>query len=223
MAATAVMLVLLIVLVRIFLTNSNSLTVEEELNTWFGVGKITYPAGSRLSMDDDGIVWISAEGEKKALDSKPLYRGDTSVLLPASWIWMDTHDDSMNRVETFSELIWENSSVTIDDAGNRAEGAHGFLYDGADTYILLENGILTCGEETMNLAPLSFIVARHGQEINVYSRRDNEAMILDPQGTDAVVQFENKTSISLQSDTLNHRNGSWMLLMSRPEIFDRIE
>lgn len=212
-----------ILLVLFFFKKTESTRINGGLYTYFGEVKLEYTGNSTLERTDEGTT-IKNGGEKKQLDSRPLYReGADEAVLATAYVWLQPDGPKMCRVEAFSELTYENNGVTIRDGSLSAAGARGFLYDGEDTYIFLEPATVTAGDETIRVPAMSFAVVRYGETMNLYLKGESASRVIQLNGAETTASFEGGASVNLGTDTVYLANGSWMLLITRPELLDRMK
>lgn len=198
--------------------------VDGGLYTYFGEEKNEYQGKTTLSRSKDGITTMKNAQESTNLGSRPLYNGsDDEILLPVPYIWVDQEKSSMYRLEAFSTVTLDNGRVILDDDGLTAEGAQGFLFDGNGTYIFLEPAVVTCGEESYRVDSLSFAVIQYGRDMNLYASKSGKAQVISLEGVEAFAELDRGGRLDLSTNKFYRANGSWMLLITEPEMVSRME
>ena len=125
------------VLVLIFKRDMDSVVLKDGAYNYFGDVKVEYTGKCRVQYTDKEVT-IRDENGTQTLNSKPLYQPDGMALLPFDYAWY-AGNDSVYRLSHFSTMAIENNSVVLRDGNLKAENAGGYLFDGVDTYIFLEN------------------------------------------------------------------------------------
>lgn len=223
LAAVVLVPAVILILVLYFYKETKTARVDGGLYTYFGEVKDVYDGGSTLRQDDQGTTTIKNDGKTVGLNSRPLYENDDNhVLLPYQYVWVDQKQMKMARVEAFTTIVCENGTVTLTDGDIVLENPGGFLFDGIDTYLFLEPVQICYGDETIDTPELSFAVVKYDESLNIYQNGSGEAHLVSVQGLDVTAKLDG-ASVNLGTDTLSMPNGTWMLLITRPSVLNRIQ
>lgn len=214
--------VLVIVLIVWFQRSVDTVTLADGAFNYFGERKLTYPGTCKLQYKDGEASLKDQEGNH-LLDSTPLYTSFTSAVIPYDYVWNDIRTGTLYRLGYFSEIKQENNSIILRDGSRVQEQARGFLYDGVDTYIFLEHVTVTAGEERVELPALSYVVSRYGNTLQYYVGGTDKSVVVKTGEGDQLAGFGNGDTLNLGTDTLYCANGTWQLLVVRPQVLDRID
>ncbi|MCC8059877.1 MAG: hypothetical protein LIO81_03410 [Clostridiales bacterium] len=218
--------VVIVIMVTFVYKEAKTTRVDGGLYTYIGEVKREYEGASTLRLGEDGETTIKYGDVVSALDSRPLYQGDDNhILLPVKYIWANPEVSrvKMFRLETFSTVTREGASITLTDGELEKQNASGFLYDGRDTYIFLEQMTIQYGEESVDVPPLSFAVVDYDSVMNLYVRDSKEARIVDISGKEVNAVFSGGASIAMDTDRLRLSSGAKLLLIADPSLLNRME
>lgn len=221
-AGIMVMTILCIILTFFFQKRVDSVMVPDGLHYYFGEKRIEFPGTCRISYEE-GVVRLKNDQELYELDSTPLYNQEGNVILPYDYIWNNTATGHLFRLEHFSEIKQENSSICLVDGSRRQEKARGFLYDGVDTYIFLEHVTVTAGDTEVQLPAMSYAVARYGNTLQYYHPGQDSSTVVRTGEGEQLARLDNGDTLNMGTDTLYLNNGTWQLLVVRPQVLDRMD
>jgi len=152
-----VLFILLILLILWYQDGLNSFKPEDV--TYF------YLAGVKVECSDDAKYVTSDEGfqvsdgkDTFTVDSVPIYyQNEKKLTLSSNYMIMRPRETGRNfRVNTFSTLTEKNGRITI-SLENKSIGVNsGFLFDGDNTYVFLEDTTLTIGPVEIKVPSLSY-------------------------------------------------------------------
>ena len=215
---------LLLLLVVYFQRKVDSTTIKGGVYNYFGETKIEYNGSVRLQYKE-GAVTLKADGRQEHLDSTPLYDGEGRCILPRDYIWYDLTNHEMHRINHFAVLTLDGDVVTIQDGSKTVTDAKGFLYDGKDIYLFLENVALQAGDDKKSVPALSYAVSNYGNSLQCYDYRKNggESTVFWCGEAEQTASFTGRTVVNLGTDQMDLNNGTWQLLMGDPQVLDTIE
>ena len=98
----------------------------------------------------------------------------------------------------------------------------GFLYNGKNEYLLLENATLEWGDGSRELSPLSSVTAEYGETLEIYDYKSGTAESLRLEEGSVTLTFSDGTQIDVTTDKMYQTNGSWYLLLTDPGVLKRI-
>lgn len=220
-AAIMAVTVLIIVLIVWFQRSVDTVTLPDGAYNYFGERKMEYSGSCRLQYKNGKVTLKNQEG-LHPLDSTPLYTGSSSAVVAYDYVWNDISTGMLYRLGYFGEIKQENNSISLIDGSRKQEQARGFLYDGVDTYIFLEHVTVTAGAETVQLPAMSYVVARYGNTLQYYVGGTDKSVVVKTGEGAQLANFGNGDTLNLGTDTLYCANGTWQLLVVRPQVLDRI-
>ena len=115
-----------------------------------------------------------------------------------------------------------NGTVTVQRERNSRVAESGFLYDGGDQYIFLEPMIVYFNGYKMELPALSYVEAVYGGYMMVFNYETKECFTELSDGSGTAQPPSGDYVLSLLGDSVTMRDGSKMLLATRPDLFDPI-
>ena len=209
-------------LVLLFKRNMDSVVLPEGAYNYFGDVKVEYTGKCRIQYTDKEVT-IRDENGKSTLNSKPLYQPDGTALLPFDYAWYPNADNQFFRLAHFSTMAIENNSVVLQDGSLKAESANGYLYDGVDTYVFLENTELRWDGGSAEIPALSYAVARYGNTLQYFDYSTGTSTVVQTGESELAAAFANGDVLDMGTDTMKKANGTWYLLVARPGMLKRME
>lgn len=208
-------------LVLIFKRDMDSVVLKYGAYNYFGDVKVEYTGKCRVQYTDKEVT-IRDENGTQTLNSKPLYQPDGMALLPFDYAWY-AGNDSVYRLSHFSTMAIENNSVVLRDGNLKAENAGGYLFDGVDTYIFLENTELRWDGGSVEVPALSYAVARYGNTLQYFDYAAGTSTVVQTGESELTASFANGDVLDMGTDTMKKANGTWYLLVARPGTLNRME
>lgn len=195
--------------------------LEETAYLCINGNRLDLEGNVRLYHKDDKTT-LSAFGKKYEMESFPLVLNDSSsVLLQNSCSLTRTSDDSIFRVDYFSEIGRDEDGLFIGRRGKKSHDISGFLYDNGDTYVFLEPVTLSYNDKTVELEPMTVVQATYLGAIQIYGPgREPEAEYLNTEAVTA--EFAGGKRVNLATDRYYMVNGSWRLLFLPLEVLQGI-
>lgn len=221
-AGIMVVAVVVIILTLQFRQGVDTVVMENGAYQFFGEQKLSYTGKTKLRYENGTAVLTDSTGEH-TIDSKPLYASDQELVLPVTYAWYELDSGSICRLEHFSKVDVEGNQIVLKDGNRKKTGARGFIYDGQNTYLFLEQVEITVGDHKVTLAPLSYVVSQYGSSLQYYAMGTGKSVVIQADGADQLAKFTNGDTLNLGTDTLNKANGSWQLLVADPGIMDRMD
>lgn len=206
------LLVFLILLLVWYIDGLNSFkpetgTYQYEMGIKFDYGK------DAVYRNKDGV--ISVEGENSSNDNVTapiLYEDDSArVTLTKDMLLMNPRNGTeLSRINYFSTITETSGRSTITKDDKSAQSFGGFLYDGKDTYIFLEDVNLVVGGRNVVLGPLSYVIVNYQQYVEYHNSLDNEHNVIYVSDIDAHAMTDDYR-INLSKDAINVGEGESLL------------
>lgn len=217
----------IIVLVFFFQRGVDSTRISGGAYNYFGEQRVSYSGTVKLQHDDKtNLTKASYDGGSETLDSTPLYDGDGVLTIPYAYSYYDLESGFIYRLEHFSTARITGSGVELTDADRSKSSARGFLYDGVDTYIFLEDAELDFGEgDSIRVPALSYAVARYGNTLQYYryDASGGSSTVVHTGETPLLARFDNGDVLNMGTDSLSKRDGTSQLLIVVPQVLDRMD
>lgn len=221
-AVLIAVLAVIVILVVIFQKKVDSVRVQGGLFNYFGERLMEYPGTCTLKFSDEKVTMKDENGTHD-IDSTPLYKEDGSIILPYAYVWDDFKNNALYRLEHFSTVSTENGVIVLTDGSLKTEDAKGFLHDGIDTYIFLERVTVKAGDQTVELPAMSYVVARYGNTLQYYSPVTGKSTVVQTGEGEMTATFASGDVLNMGTDTLDCADGTWQLMIVRPQALDRME
>ena len=126
------------------------------------------------------------------------------------------------RLSQFILMAIKNNSVVLQDGSLKAEAADGYLFDGVDTYVFLENTELRWDGGSAEIPALSYAVARYGNTLQYFDYGTGTSTVVQTGESEITASFMNGNVLDLGTDTMKKANGTWYLLVARPGVLNRM-
>ena len=209
------------------------------LVVWWGDGLNSYEpeaatyqyiAGVKVDFSEEatyrnnkGSVSVWDGDTENTLSSIPiLYKNERKMTLPVNMlIMMPSQGTTVKRVNYFTTVKESNGIVTLQKDKKSADVFGGFLYDGEDTYVFLENTTLKIGVREIEMEPLSYAKVAYKQYIDYYNSEDgsHEWIIVDD--IEVKAESESGYTIDLGKDVIDMGSGE-VLIYSAVDSLDVI-
>ena len=170
--------VFLIVLVLILVWYSdglNSFQPDEGTFQFIAGTKVDHSTQATYR-DKDGIIEITDVSGKSAIQETPiLYQDGAKITLTKNMLIMVPMEGTqVKRVNCFTTIKEKSGLCTLTLGHKNAQSRGGFLYDGENTYIMLEETKLKVGTHEIELAPLSYVIVAYNQYAEYHNSADND-------------------------------------------------
>jgi hypothetical protein len=188
---------------------------EETYHCDVGV-RFEHGAGARIRLTDEGAVL--ADGNKTyPLGSNPVFFAREKRAVIPTAVLAVSRDGRQGRLECFSEADFSGETPVLRDGNKTFELLGGFLFDGRDTYLFLEEGTLAVGDKRHRLTPGSYAVVIHNARIDFYPRGASAGVSADINGKEVTAVLDGGYSVDLGKDILRHDNTE-LLLFTDPSM-----
>lgn len=209
-------LIIIIVLIIIVIGTLNSKNVEShDFYQWNSGKKVAY-TGELISTKKDGLIELKATDENITLDSTPVYYSDekNKVILPQDMAIVYPNDNgAAYRINQFSDIVEENGETYLETT-NKTNLKQAFLYDGEDLYFFLDKTKIIVNGTTYEVSPLSYVIVRYKQNVEIYNYEKDEYQIIDISGVqDARVEADTYT-INMSVDSIQTEKSEQLLIRS---------
>lgn len=214
--ASMLLLVILIIIVFWFIGDKQTKTIkEDELSVYFVGTEYDYTGRVKLTYDGE-IATIKAGKDNPEITLKDqvlIANGGTKLITPNSLIY-HTGDPTkdLKRVNYFSEIyVDDDNHLVIDRDHKKVIVTEGFLYNGSDLYVFLEDMDIKIGETIISVKPMSYAVVRYQKSVEIYSSENNEYMNISALGSDIYATSSKGYKLNLSTDLYETEDGEYIL------------
>lgn len=211
------------VLVFLFIQADNQYIIEEAATQYYGGQKYTVASGTKLSMTSEGTVNITdAAGTREASSIAIYQEEDNRIIIPKDMVYYDPRNDTFAKIDAFTEIVVSDTEIIATNGNKECSLNKGFIYDGEDYYLFLEDVSVSANKYTFELSCMSYIEAVY--QVNMITLDyDTKDSIVEVPTTDIIVTGESGDyTLNLLNDLLENHEGEKSLLFSRPDLLDSI-
>ena len=181
--------------------------------------KYSVAAGDKASMDGEkDIVIIERKNEFDIeTDSLPVYYEDrNAICLMSTMAYYKPIQDKKfltYKLNLFTELENINGSLEMKSGRDSDLLKRGFLFDGKDTYIFLQETVVKYGKKKITVPPLSYAVVNYNTWVQVYDRDGDNYTFEDINNGDviAVCADNEEYEINLGRDIVTFGDKEYLL------------
>lgn len=157
----------------VFSVEGNTLTIKDK------TGEST--------METYPIVHKNSEGRKLTISENMLYTDPF-------------YNESYSRLNYFTSVSLVDGLVVIEKDGKTDVVSGGYLFNGVNTYVFLEDATLKIGVNKVAVPALSYMVADYRQEVQLYNSVTKSCEYYYLGGMDSLVEVEDKYTIDVGRD-----------------------
>lgn len=164
----------------------------------------------RVLLDEKQDV-LEAEKLKIELQDQPIYLQKLNGLITTAPISIVNYQSGQtNKISAFSRIEVKEDGIYL--KGVERPLQESILFDGKDTYIVLERTILNLGANQVELSPLSYVKFINDDN-NMYIYNKDSDTFSTEQIRDIPVQIQSDLGyeIDLRTDLLKNQNGEQLL------------
>lgn len=207
-----VLIVLLVLLVVWYGDGLNSYDPQENTFQYVAGIKVDFSEEATYR-NNNGSVSVWDEGEEQTLDSIPiLYPGERKMTLPKNMLIMiPSQSSTVRRVNYFTTVKEHNGIITLEKDDKSTEVFGGFLYDGENTYVFLENVTFHIGSKAIEMEPLSYARVAYKQYVEYYNSADGTYDWIAIEDTEITAEAESGYTLNLGKDIIDMGSGEALI------------
>ena len=219
MSSVIAALILIIVIVIIIIGSLNTTTTENhDFYQWYSGQKVDYK-GQLTFTRKEGLTELKATDRKVTLDSTPVYYADENnkVIFPEDMaIVYPNNNGMMYRINHFADITEENGEIYLETnlatKTNKTKLEKAFLYDGQDLYFFLERTTITVNGTNYEVSPLSYVIVRYKQSVEIYNYEKDEYQVIDTTETQDAKVVTDTYTINMSVDSLQTAEKEQLLI-----------
>ena len=201
----AVLLIVLMVLLVVYKGGLQSYEPKEETVQFMSGTEITHDKSSVFSKEE-GILKIKGdEREDSTLISPIIHKNNAGrkITIAENMMYTDPEfSEVCNRLNYFTSLMLEDGLVIIEKDGKRAFVSGGYLFNGVNTYIFLEDCELQIGVNKVEIPALSYVNASYRSEVELYNSKTGQCEYYYLGGMDSYINMGDKYTLDIGRDVL---------------------
>lgn len=218
---------LIVVICTYFVTNSlDTMTIEEMPIYRYSLGYKEEINEKITLKKENSEIFFNYNNEKLLLNTSPLYfKNTTKLVLPYTTSIVNPVDSGKaNKINYFSMLYQKDGCIFLESNDTLKELRDGFIYDGVDTYIFLEETIIEFNGSKYEVSPFSYIIAPYNGTMEMYLYDIDKYIIEDIENIEIVATSKkSQYQIHLQNDMLVKEEGQEQLLFKQVEKLDNLK
>lgn len=184
--------------------------------TYQCIGDITmeYSETARFQ-EKDGRVVVSDDKNSGDIDDVPiLIKESTDLILPKNYeLMVPVEAIKVRRLNRFTKVS-ENSGIIIYTSGKKKASSNGgFLFDGGDIYIFLEDTTLYIGSSAIELPAMSYAIAKYNRYVEYHNSETGETVNSALYETDVTARAKSGFELNLTNDVV-YANGEEAIIYS---------
>ncbi len=220
-----ILIAIVVIAVVLVVKKSSQKKVEAEGRQYFGNTAHVVDKGTVLSKTEDGSTIVEKSGTRSVITELPIYYDeDRKFTITEDMIYYTPRAIDYQRVDHFTDLyLDDNDNVHAIVGGRDISLPRGFLYNGKNMYIFLEEVTLNANGHDQVLPPLSYVETGKTNTSNVFDFETKEFSRIETPEDIKVSVPENDYTVYLRSDTLETSDGVKHLLYTRPDLLDPIK
>ncbi len=177
----------------------------------------------RSVIDDTTKTTLVTDSGDRTLTSLVIYQPSSeSIVLTQDMVYYDPRSTVKAQVKALTEVVCTSTSITAYSGNDSATLSRGFLYDGKDYFVFLEEVVVSYNGYTKTLSPLSYIEAVYQNYIVIFDYETKECIYGDITTSVYVTTATNEYTVRLINDNVTYSNGNQALLFTQPDMLTSI-
>lgn len=218
-SAVAAAMGLVVVCVCFFINQSAKYRMETEGWIYEYGDKYGLSKGSVFWLDEEnGEAYIEHKSSKQILDGIPIYleSGSEQFLEPIAMIYKDPRRKVYGKLRAATKVTRQNGPYLAEYKGKSVELDRGFLFDGSNIYVFLEEVSIEFNSREKKIPPMSYVKAVPGSQIEIFDYSTKEFLMEDLMGEVSAVCTD--YTVSLTGDSLINADGTREILANQPSM-----
>lgn len=214
-------IVLVVVLVFMFINKDNQYTFEGSTVQYYAGQKYLVEDGAYLTRVLDGDQQFTDSTGTREITSLAYYQeDDNKFIIPVDMVYYDPRNGIFARIDAFTEITVSSTGIFAVNGNKECELNRGFLYDGEDYYIFLEDMTVEFNGYKIDITPMSYIEAIFQFQVTTFNYESKEFMMEVPSTEVVATASSGDYTVSVLSDMYEDFNGEKRLLFTRPDLLD---
>lgn len=217
--------VAVVIIVNLFFTQKvMTYQLEGSPCQYYGGSVYRMEEGTTLLRTSEGKTMVKDSSGKRTANDLPIYYEDRNeITITQDMVYYAPRSGENGRLGYFTGLYqFANGRIAIRKDGEEINLQPGFLYNGEDLYVFLEQVTLTFNGYELTLPPLSYVEAVYTGNIMVFNYGEKDFFMEAPKGPVIARIGTGDYEISLLGDSMTTYEGKRTLLFSRPELLEPV-
>lgn len=224
---SCVVLAIILIIVYSFLNSAKEEIVtyktKDGQKIYFYIEQAKYEYSSKITISSENeIIKLTTDGYEHDFDSEPIYYKDKKKLILSNdmsliftkenYIQKKVNKFTVINYDGSYRLISKNLDYPIND---------GFLFDGNDMYIFLNETTIKIGDHEIVLSPFSYARYNYNHELLLYNYDDDKIMYFESIDENVLASGDNYI-VNLGIDAIIYKDGQ-KLLMKNFDFLKKLE
>ena len=210
-AAVAAAAAIVIICAIAALLGRDRMTVEESVYTVINGEKMEWSDGVTLIRRKGKTLLKSGEYEQDFQRYPLIAEQDGKIILQKSCSLNRTSENTITRLDYFTIVSREEEGILVRRGDRETRDVDGFIFDNEDTYVFLEDAILSWGEECIQIEPLTIVQVSYMEYLQIFGPGITPRFEWLASDT-VTAEFENGKRLNLATDRFYDKNSSCRLL-----------
>jgi len=225
-AVAFLLIIILALVVWWFYSSRQAVTLKTPVKVYsLGIEK-DFSSDAVMKYTKDGVVIKDGNSKDEYLIlNNPVITAEGDIYLPSNMIYhTGKPEEDLARVNYFTKITRNSEGIPVlqrDD--EEIPVMKGFMYDGEDLYIFLEETDLYIGLSEVHLGALSYVKARYRSDLEIYNSLEDEASWISVPESDVMAVTSSGYKINLGTDVLTDSNNKEWLLFTNVNVLKAIE
>jgi hypothetical protein len=213
----------LVLAVAVYIFQLNSRAIRADLYLYDTGYRFDYPGPSQIHKTEKGMV-LESNGGEILLEMGPLYYKDQErMLLPMVMVACLPSDNRFGKLDYFTEVYQDNNGIFAKRGYHHIPLGKGFLHNGKDLYVFLENTTVNWQEKSVSLEPFSYAIVIYNQRLEIYSAKGGECVLEDTGVCKVIAVAESGYKIDLGTDIMYRPDGHEQMLFAQPSTLKELK
>lgn len=198
-----VLLVVLSLLVFWYTDGLSSYSPKVVTYQCIGNSTIEYGENSKFREGENGISVTGNEEETMLMETPVMVKDSTDLILSKNMLLMVPKKElRVKRLNRFTKVSESAGVIKFEADKKFAKSFGGFLFDGKDLYIFLENTELHIGHNDIKLPPLSYACVLYNQNVEYYNSETKENKTMGTYNVDVTANCESGFVLNMNTDSV---------------------
>lgn len=205
-----------------FILTDNQMKIEGKAVQYYAGQIYEVEEGATLVRGLDETTMTDSTGTT-SMSSIVIYQEEESkIILTQDMVYYDPRNSLLMKIDALSEVYYTEYGITAVNGNKEYALNKGFLYDGDDYFIFLEDVSVKFNGYLLELSPLSYIEAVFQSHVMTFDHDTLETMLEAPETEVEVTAGGSEYTISLIGDSIVNSKDEKSLLFSRPDLLDSV-
>lgn len=204
-----------------YYVGENKIDIERDFSYYLGGQEYEYDAPAYIDLRNETRELVAGDVRVPVSGGRPVYFTNADVMTLVDMSAVDYASGQSFLLPIYSEVYYSESGVHAVWDGTKHSVSARLLHDGADTYVLMSNSVVSIDGEKYQLSPMSYVVAVYGRSVELTDAVTGECRVF--RTADSVTAtFSDGGSVDMSLDILTQPNGTQQILMPNPAVFPEI-